>query len=422
MDKVLKTLKKVLKNIYWLVRSLFWKRDNRTVLFGSWFGLRFADNPRFLYQYLTKNKVALGLKHVVWVSRDQTIVNQLNEYGYEAYMMDSDEGLHFLKTTAYHLICNSDSDLSLSIKDNKKKIVHGDIDGIYSFGAKRINLWHGTGGMKSVGFLSNEYRNARKKNPVLYSAREFFLYHCKTLGKLILKPGGWGVCYQIVTSPEQSRIMNESYGTQKEMCIETSYPRNCVCPELFPEEKKVLDLMKSYNRVFLYLPTFRNTSAVHKEKIGDSIKDVLKKHNILWIEKSHSAEVFDKTENVFKDNAIYLNPLFDINTILPDSDVLVTDYSSARMDAIYLNKPVFFFVTDYEEYVKGNNGLNAGLEEFVCGPLCTNIDELGQAINEYIKDPSASKKDNYSAIRNKYWSKHRELGQIWQDILDTVNK
>ena len=129
----------IFSNIIMAIRSVFWKRQRDIVLFGAWFGDKFADNSRFLFQYLSENKDALNLKHVVWVTRKEKVLKTLRAMGYECYMMDSPESIKYHKQAFMHIVCNSTA--------NSKGFIP-DIDIRYSFGAKRINLWHGVGVVK----------------------------------------------------------------------------------------------------------------------------------------------------------------------------------------------------------------------------------------------------------------------------------
>lgn len=97
-------------NVSMYIKSLFWKKDDAIVLFGSWFGDRFADTTRYLYQYVSENKEKLGFKNVVWVTRKNDICNMLNSMGYECYMMNSKEALYYHKVAKYHIISNTPLD------------------------------------------------------------------------------------------------------------------------------------------------------------------------------------------------------------------------------------------------------------------------------------------------------------------------
>ena len=73
----------LLKNVKDWFNSIFYHRDPSIVLFGAWFGERFADNSRNLYQYLFTNKEQYGLSHVVWVTRSADIMKEMLNMGYE---------------------------------------------------------------------------------------------------------------------------------------------------------------------------------------------------------------------------------------------------------------------------------------------------------------------------------------------------
>ena len=56
MSNIFHKIKMCFSNLKYLLSSLFWLKDKRIILFGGWFGERFADNTRFLFQYLSDNK------------------------------------------------------------------------------------------------------------------------------------------------------------------------------------------------------------------------------------------------------------------------------------------------------------------------------------------------------------------------------
>ena len=110
--------------LYWL--SFLAPRDRRIWLFGSTFGRRFADNPRYLYLYASQHRMELGIRPV-WISRNKGIVDFLNENGYEAYRYHSLAGIWYALRGKLYLF------------DNYSK----DINFWQSGGAVKVNLWHG---------------------------------------------------------------------------------------------------------------------------------------------------------------------------------------------------------------------------------------------------------------------------------------
>ena len=110
--------------VYWL--SFLVPRDKKIWLFGSTFGRRFADNPRYLYLYVSQHRDELGIRPI-WISHNEDVVKMLNAEGYEAYMYHSLKGIWFALRGKLYLY------------DNYSK----DINFWQSGGALKINLWHG---------------------------------------------------------------------------------------------------------------------------------------------------------------------------------------------------------------------------------------------------------------------------------------
>ena len=204
--KLAQYIKTVFSNIWFGMLGLILHRDSHIVLFGSWMGLRFADNSRFLFQYLSKNKEALHLKRVIWVTRDSNINTMLNKMNYESYLCGTKASKYWHLKSDIHVVCNS-----------MNRFGHdADIDIQYSFGAKRVQLWHGVG-MKAVGASANSHMSSS------------FMKKLKTnrfIHKLITE-GGWGEPFFLSPSPTQQTINQACCECSRRGMFITNYPRNC---------------------------------------------------------------------------------------------------------------------------------------------------------------------------------------------------
>ncbi|MBO5089120.1 MAG: CDP-glycerol glycerophosphotransferase family protein, partial [Lachnospiraceae bacterium] len=69
-----------------------------------------------------------------------------------------------------------------------------------------------------------------------------------------------------------------------------------------------------------------------------------------------------------------------IEELLMVSDVCITDYSSIIFEYSLLNKPMFFFAYDLEEYYD-ERGFYYPYEEFVPGPIVKTTKELIQQLH-----------------------------------------
>ncbi len=400
----------LLDNLWMAVCSLFWKRRRDTVLFGAWFGDKFADNSRFLFQYLAENKKKLRLRHVVWVTRNEQVRDMLRDMGYEAYMMDSEESVHYHKTAFMHVICNSASDRNGTIPD---------IDIRYSFGAKRVNLWHGVGVVKGVGCASKEYQRRKAQHKLIYAVKEG-LERIKLYRKFVTGTGGWGDFYFLSPTETDTMQFEQFSYVPRNKFIASQYPRTCPCVRLTPREQEVLDYLKKYDKIVMYLPTFRTgDNKFDFSNLAQQLEDVLRQENAIWVQKAHSASA-TTLELEQQGNILNLEPSFDINTLMPYIDLLVTDYSSAASDARFFRKPVLFYVPDLEEYTNGDNGITPEAEELMRGPQLFDPESLRRSLRKALWDPESAKPEDYEAIRWKYWGEDKSYLRIWKEICKAV--
>lgn len=413
---MLSKLTRIRNNAFGYIKSLFWKRDRKSVVFGAWFGTKFADNSRYLFQYLNDNKVKYNLEHVVWITRNDRVRNELIESGYESYLAGSRKSIKFLKHSKYHFICNNSDDNGYET----------DIPCEYSYGAVKINLWHGVGVVKGVGAMSKSKREYRLRHPV-----KSLITRCLTDSKayraLVSGIGGWKNCYYLVPSELGHRQLGEMFHLKDSQFIITGQPRCCPCPKLMQQEERVIKKFSSYSQVILYLPTFRtNTSSKNYTNISGFLKTYLEAENILWIEKAHDADK-SKFNHIESNNIITLNSDFDINTIIPNITMLITDYSSVISDGRAWNKPVLLYLPDYDEYFEGDNGLIEDSELLMSGPKFTTPADLLAGIKKTFKDPSYAFTEGFdqmcfSDLREMVTGIDKGFDEIWNDIIKNVEK
>ncbi len=386
----------LLKNVKDWFNSIFYHRDPSIVLFGAWFGERFADNSRNLYQYLFTNKEQYGLSHVVWVTRSADIMKEMLNMGYEVYMMESEESIFYHKKALYHIICNSFS---------SGEQYSGDINSELSFGAKKINLWHGVMPLKGVMYTSTSYKKKRLNHPIKFGIKEFIMKHSSIYRTLFDSPGGWGNCYYLSSTDKGTKTLMNFFLLPKNHMIETNQPRVAIRPKLTICEESIIDSFKKYQKVVLYMPTFRDEhSTFRMSNVSASLSSYLIDENVLWIQKAHSADN-NKIDTTMNNNILNLPSYFDANVLIPFIDALVTDYSSIAADAMYYYKPVVYYVPDYSEYINSERGFLEKPEDIMIGDICKDKESLIQSIRR-TNNPAYINKQMYSMIIDKYWGKN----------------
>nr|WP_303242606.1 CDP-glycerol glycerophosphotransferase family protein [uncultured Blautia sp.] len=402
MNGMISRLKNASVNLAVCVYGLFFKRNNKIILVGAWMGEKFADNSRFLFQYLISNKEALEIDTVVWATRNEKVYRELNEIGYISVLCGTKESKYWHLKAGTHIICNA----------SNRAGHEADIDIQYSWGAKKIQLWHGVG-MKKVGASANSHVDFGVKGGLWHKLKQNRTFN------MVTSEGGWNEAYFLSTSEINRRVNMDLAACNRESTFISCYPRNCSCVRILTHEETVINKIKKFNGCFLYLPTFRSekTDYTHPLESAD-IKDFLQRNNYLWIEKPHSASKA-KFDDVGK-NILCLDASFDINVLYPYINAIVSDYSSCVFDAIYRHLPTIMYVPDLHKFQNGSNGLLFDIEDYCKPILTTDLTELLYQMEVISKDKffvQNGKEELYAKIREDFWSNmESSYEKIWNDI------
>ena len=221
----------------------------------------------------------------------------------------------------------------------------------YSFGkypikpSKRqmvINLWHGSPLKKIGNYLDDEDQN-------------FFTY--------VLAASDFFV-----------PIMQKSFSCDPSQVVVCGHPRN---DALYGKNDalKQLGLDGGYNKIFLWLPTFRRSSFLGVEDteasfgqtgmpiLGDpesmaKVNEQLALYNSILVAKIHPAQDLNSIHvEGFSNIRVFTNEEMqqkecNLYELLADADALITDYSSVYFDYLLLNRPIGFTADDMEEYME----------------------------------------------------------------------
>jgi len=406
---VSKKIKALILNIFTMMANVFIHRDNNVILIGAWMGTKFADNSRFLFQYLVSIQDIYGYK-VIWVTRDSNVYKSLSAMGYSVFMCGSKSSLYWHLKAGIHIIC----DVATPFDGFKP-----DIDTNYSWGARKIQLWHGNG-IKAVGKSTNQYIRISEENTIRNKIKNIYIN--LSFLRRITTNGGWSDgYYKLLCKSDMDFILfKKKFGVEPSSCIDASYPRVCHVIRYLEGEEKIINKIKSYKKSVLYLPTFRKSGTSFQTPLTNThLREWLVDSGTLWIEKAHSASK-RKDEHIEYENVLYLDSDFDVNILYREIDLIVTDYSSVMLDALFYYKPVVYYVPDFDEFIKNDVGLLMPFDEIIVGPKVMDIDELADCIEQQINTYSVD--SHYTEMRNMFWS-HPDWGykEIWQAILSALN-
>lgn len=180
----------------------------------------------------------------------------------------------------------------------------------------------------------------------------------------------------------------------------TGLPRNDflsqaeeLLPRYIQDSLGLIRQIKQGKKLIVYAPTYRQTSVSEtahyyqfEQAEIDALKCLLQENNAVLGYRPH---YFKNSEQYFNfDRFIDNEFIFDVSqAVVPEYsalarelDVLVTDYSSVYIEALYLNKPVICFGYDIEHYRTQEDGLLYDMDFAFPGPIIKTFGDLLQAM------------------------------------------
>ena len=194
----------------------------------------------------------------------------------------------------------------------------------------------------------------------------------------------------------------EAFGCTKDKIVIASLPRVDVISDGKSRYDEFIKLNPEYKnkKLIAYLPTFRENDSVYIKQLYDAFKG---NEEYALIVSLHPA-----TENSLE---YAFNGSFSAYDLAKLSDGIISDYSATAIECSLLNKPLWFYVPDYEQY-KAEKGLNIEIKDEFSGFCFETEKELLNAIQNVAYDFDNLKRFSDKFIENKGTDNTRELANI----------
>lgn len=246
---------------------------------------------------------------------------------------------------------------------------------------KVVQLWHGTGTIKkfgqdvNIGRLKELERLANNSITHLVINSERWNSYARIFSVTNDK-------LQVLGMPRTDLFFSED---KKEQIEEVFFMEN---PNLIGK------------KIILYAPTFRD------DRLG---KQTLQLDIELWLEKMPEDTILGLRLHPFvaenfqyvgkgSERIVDFSHYANLNTLLFISSGLITDYSSIVFEYVLLDKPMYFYAYDLEEFSDNGRGFYEEYEEYVPGVVVRSTKELVDKMLEY----------EHNLERREYWKEKRK--------------
>lgn len=337
--KILDFLFEIRNNIFKCIFFFCPVKENK-VLFNNFNGRGYGDNPKYILEELKNEDFDF-----VWLT------SNLEENMPSAIRKVHPNSIKRLyeTATAKVIVTNVKNDLRFI----KKK------------GQYVIQTWHGSYSSKrleaaAADTLSPKYLKESRKNS---KQTDLFISNSRVLSD----------CYR------------KDFWCDCEI-MECGFPRNDI---LFKDNEGIAEKVSTFFNIkdnfklAMYAPTFRDDGSVDAYKIdAEKIVEALEKDGNKWKLLIRMHPNVEECDNLFPfdENILNATKYPDMQELLVATDLLITDYSSTVFEFAAMEKAVFLYTPDIEEYEK----IRGLMPTFFQMPYKKNLnnDELIQDILE----------------------------------------
>lgn len=373
---------KLLRVMYWLTRIFF--KNKNIVLIGERTDT-FQDNSSHLFKYIRTNHSDFPAYYIIKKSSPK--YKTVKKYG---NVLNSGSLLSDLYILNSKVVVNSyDMDSYMSPHGLNKRTNYEAFGDLLNY--KRIFLQHGVTYNNVSSALS--YYNVGFDKIVINSSKEeqFFEEKCHYNNEQLIKTG----------FPRFPRLINENKKRKlnstraKTILVAPTWRRDLVIPSYLKKKKSMNNqfLSSEYYRFFNTLLT------------DDVLQNKLEANNIVLkflvhYEMEPYLHLFDKTSNQIQ----YVKQSdHDLQDLMIEADLLVTDYSSIFFDFLMMEKPVIFAQFDYEQfysihYKKGYLDFTKNELGIMCRTHSEVVTEIIKNIDQQFKYPDNLKKNRYKYL------------------------
>lgn len=363
---------KLYKASFWLCGKLF-NKDHSLIIFESFLGKQYSDNPRALYEYMSIHHPEYRL---LW-SVDKRYAETFEHYDLPYIKRFSLNWMIYMNKATLWI---TNSRLPLWIPKPKTTTY--------------VQTWHGTPLKKLATDMDEVYMPGTntekyKRNFTKESAKWDFL---------------------ISPNEYSTEIFRRAFQFDKTV-LETGYPRNDFL-YTNSDEAAVSNLKKEINlpedkKVILYAPTWRDDSYHAKGRYKFNLEFDLKKmyealgEDYVIVLRLHYLVSENLDISGYEDFIYDFSMYEDIRGLYSISDLLITDYSSVFFDYANLERPMIFYVYDIDNYRDKLRGFYFDFENQAPGPLVKTTDALIDVIKES-ESSDFNEIYNTKAFRDKF--------------------
>jgi len=360
---------------------------------------RYCDNSKYLYEFLSEKK---DIK-VYWVTNNLEIMEYIRSKGWLYISFRNPIHMIWIALRAKVIIDNGDGFFNIFNITNTSSVIK--ISCTHGSGPKATIISYGQHSAVSQILDMNKFNYvnfASKYAGDIMGKRTFFLPNKKIINF------GYPRCDAFFDKAT----------------IDMAYDNKTITRSLSSKFSKK-------NKIILYTPTWRPykynfpLSKLNNFSFSDFDR-WLELNNLIFFYTFHS-NLHPENIPTNLDRVVFINennnPLFDINSLMMEADILLNDYSTTSTDFSILNKPQVFYLPDYELYTS-IKGFLEDYRKILPGQEVQTYEELKSSLLRASLEPKSFVKDylkESAELQHKYYDvKLTKSTQVFSNFIRSL--
>jgi len=351
--------------------SWLYPKDRNLWVFGAWFGEKYSDNSKYLFEYVLKHHPTID---ALWVTNNDQVFEYLAARGVKVLKRRSLRGFHAICRAGVVVMTASTRDLDWHLVTTR------------SF---NVQLWHGIGGNKKILYDTKQ----RQYPPLKKLVHRLVPFLRNELNYDLL----------VATSPLMQERFSGAFRLPRSRIPVLGYPRN---DAFFTDGARQEHGVKT----ILYAPTHRGDGSgktrlvIPSQEELEALSALMGRLKARFVFKFHFYD-YSLIPDADYEHIEFLRPppTDDPQQWLLATDLLIVDYSSIYFDYLLLDRPILFAPFDLEDYITNDRALYERYEDITPGPVARSWPEVMQQIEAIFQQPDA-----YGAqrrrLRDRYWT------------------
>lgn len=346
-------------------------------IFGSWSAERYGDNPRYFFEYLSKEENKYDVR---WFTKSTNVANYLRDKGYN-YIYGRNLKSIWLHIRAEAVFCNchQNSDVLGQFINTKTKV---------------FNLWHGSP-IKLIG-----------EDAIKYGVGDLCVDNTGCLKRTIVKKiklissklGFKSVIYYLASSYSVALCLKSAFNLKEDNIIVSPYPKL---------KMRKLSAGNSSVKMMLFAPTYRGKYNSENDILTAYGFEVNRVDSWLDAENSqlyirlHPANTLPQSivDKINASKNIFIDQTDDLYEEFHKYNVVITDFSSVYFDAIATEKLAIMCPMGLSSYLSNDRNLYYPPEYLFPFPLSYSWDELIKNYKLY----KAITVNDFGKLREKFY-------------------